>query len=480
MKLPNLGLFIDNKWVESSCEHIVSLDPSDGTPVAEVFAGGEVEIDEAVQAARRAFEGEWRRTAPVERGRMLSRAAEGIKARFNEFVEIEVHDVGKPLTHAKSTVAGCIAYLKYYAGLADKIEGRHIPTGATHLDYAVREPLGVTAHIIPWNVPTSMMLRGIGPALAAGCTAVVKPAEQTPLGALQIAEVFLEAGFPPGVLNVVNGLGEIAGVALARHPEVDGITFTGSVETGREVMKAAAEHIKPVVLELGGKSPVIVFADSDLDMVAEEACKVYKNAGQFCDAGSRLVVSHKCRDALLERILAKTRDISVGVAKDDPDMGPLITKDQQERVLGYITVGQEEGCEILAGGKAPGGSLESGYFVEPTVFDGVRPRMRIAQEEIFGPVLSVLSFDDEEEGISIANDTSFGLAAGVFTNDISRALRLASRIRAGSVWINEYWGSGALGVPFGGFKHSGIGRERGQETINNYTQTKSVSIRIRD
>ena len=478
MQLPQLDLFINGKWIETPGERIVSVDPSDGATIAEVCAGGEEEIDAAVKAARQAFEGEWAKVTPTERGRILRRIGDGIKKRFDDFVEVEVHDVGKPLSHARSTVSGCIAYLSYYAGLADKIEGRQIPTGQDFLDYAVREPLGVTAHIIPWNVPTSMLVRGIAPALAAGCTAVVKPAEQTPLGALQFADIFMEAGLPPGTVNIVNGLGEIAGAALAKHPDVDGITFTGSVETGREVMKMAADHIKPVVLELGGKSPVLVFADSDLEVASEEACKVYKNAGQFCDAGSRLIVSRKCHDELVDRIIAKSGAVKVGRAKDDPDMGPVITKEQMERVLGYIELGKEEGGEILAGGGRPEG-LDGGFFVEPTVFGGVQSSMRIAQEEIFGPVLSVLSFDDEEEGIAIANDTAYGLAAGVFTKDIDRALRIARRIRSGSVWINEYWGSGMIGVPFGGFKNSGIGRERGQETVNNYTQTKSVSIRIR-
>lgn len=478
MRLPPLDLFIDNKWVSAGGDKIVSLDPSDGSVIAEVSAAGEAEVDAAVGAARRALDGEWRDVMPSERGRILRRIADGVRARFDEFVDVEVHDAGKPLAHARATVEGCIGYFTYHAGLADKIEGRHLPLGPGYLGYTVREPLGVTAHIIPWNVPISMMARGIAPALAAGCTAVVKPAEQTPIGALQLAEVIIEAGVPPGVVNVVNGVGEVAGALLARHPGIDGITFTGSVETGKDILRAAADHVRPVVLELGGKSPVLVFADSDLELAAEEACKVYKNAGQFCDAGSRLLVSSKCREELMGRILERTRKVRVGRAQEDPDMGPLITGEQMERVLGYIRVGEEEGCEVLAGGGRPDG-LDDGFFVAPTVFDGVRPGMRIAQEEIFGPVLSVIPFDDEEEGIEIANGTAYGLAAGIFTKDIDRALRIASRIRAGSVWINEYWGPGEVSVPFGGYKSSGIGRENGQETINNYTQTKSVTVRIR-
>lgn len=478
MRLPPLDLFIDNKWVAAGGDKIVSVDPSDGSAIAEVSAAGEAEVDAAVNSARRALDGEWRRTRPPERGEILRRIADGIRARHDEFVEVEVRDSGKPLTHARATVDGCVNYFLYHAGLADKIEGRHLPLGPDYLGYTVREPLGVTAHIIPWNVPINMMARGIAPALAAGCTAVVKPAEQTPLGALQLAEVLVEAGLPPGVVNIVNGVGEVAGALLARHPGIDGITFTGSVETGKDILRAAADHVRPVVLELGGKSPVLVFADSDLDLAAAEACKVYKNAGQFCDAGSRLLVSRKCKDELLGKILERTGEVRVGRAADDPDMGPLITREQMERVLGYIRVGKEEGCEVLAGGGRPE-ELGDGFFVSPTVFDGVEPSMRVAQEEIFGPVLSVIPFEDEEEGIEIANNTAYGLAAGIFTRDIDRALRIASRIRAGSVWINEYWGPGDVAMPFGGYKNSGIGRESGQETLNNYTQTKSVSVRIR-
>jgi len=479
MQLPQPGLYIGGKWIETHGDRILSVDPSDGQAIAEVSAAGEEEVDAAVKAARGAFEGSWGKVTPSERVRILLRLGEGIRKRFDDLVAVEVADAGKPLSHARSTIAGCVDYFNYYAGLADKIEGRQIPTGPGFLECAIREPLGVTAHIVPWNVPLSMLVRGIAPALAAGCTAVVKPAEQTPIGALQFAEIAAEAGLPDGTVNIVNGLGEVAGAALARHPDIDGLTFTGSVETGRAVMRAAAEHIKPVVLELGGKSPVLVFADSDLDAAAAEACKVYVNAGQFCDAGSRLVVSHKCRDELVDKIVAKAQAIKVGRAKDDPQMGPVITAEQLERVMGYIKLGQDEGGEILTGGGRPE-ALNDGFFVEPTVFDGVKPNMRIAQEEVFGPVLSVLTFDDEEEAVAIANNSAYGLGAGIFTKDIDRALRLSTRLRSGSVWVNEYWGSGAIGVPFGGYKQSGIGRERGQETINNYTQTKSVSIRIRD
>ncbi|MGB3635459.1 MAG: aldehyde dehydrogenase family protein [Rubrobacteraceae bacterium] len=471
-------LFIANKWTTARTgQTFDAIDPSTEEVLASVARGGPEDIDDAVAAARAAFEGPWRRVTPVERGRLLYRVARELEKRIDEFAELETLDTGKPLAHAHGEISGCIGYLDYYAGVADKIHGETIPLGPDYLNYTVREPLGVTAHIVPWNMPLSMVCRSLAPALAAGNTAIIKPAEQTPLTALKFAEIFQDLDFPPGVYNVVPGFGHDAGKALSEHPGIDSITFTGSVETGRNILHAAAEHVKPVVLELGGKSPQIIFADTDLDLAASEISKgIYSNTGQYYDAGSRLVVEEGIREPLLEKVLDHSRQIKLGEGMDDPDMGPLVSAEHLERVLGYIESGREEGANMLIGGRAE--EFERGYFVLPTVFDGVESNMRIAQEEIFGPVLAVLPFSDDDEAAEIANDSSYGLAAGIFTKDIDRAMRFASEVQAGYVMINEYH-TGGVGSPFGGYKQSGIGREKGLVALDNYTQIKNVVLRVR-
>ena len=470
-------LFINNQWIASADGATMeSINPADESVVAEVAAGGAQDIDAAVSAARKALSGPWAKTAPAQRGRALMKVAELIRARGDDLAQMEMQDTGKPISAARGAVEGAARYFEFYAGAADKIQGATIPMGPDHLDFTLREPLGVTAHILPWNVPLSMLARGVAPALAAGCVAVVKPAEQTPIGALQIADILLAAGIPPGVVNIVNGPGGTAGARLAAHPDIDGLTFTGSVETGKMVMRAAAEHVKPVVLELGGKSPVIVFADADRDIAAREACKgITANTGQYCDAGSRLLAHESARDELLEKTAKLARAITMGNPADDPNMGPLISAEQHERVSGYIQKARDEGAEIVCGGGRPE-NLNKGYFVEPTIFGGVRPEMTVAREEIFGPALSVLTFSDDDEAVAMANDTIYGLAAGVFTRDIGRALRTAKALDAGTVYINEYF-AGDVSAPFGGMKQSGIGRERGMETLANYTRVKNVIIR---
>ena len=468
-------LYIAGRWSSSRSGKVFEVvDPSTEEVLTTVARGMAEDVDDAVGAASEAFSGPWRRLKPEDRAQLLYQLARALEARIDEFAELETLDTGKPIQHARSEVSGCVRYFDYYAGVADKIHGETIPLGSNYLNYTIREPLGVTAHIVPWNAPLSMVSRSLAPALAAANTAVVKPAEQTPLTALQFAEVFLELGFPEGVYNVVTGFGEEAGRALSEHPGIDSITFTGSVETGRAVLRSAAEHVKPVVLELGGKSPQIVFADSDLDLVANEVAKgIYSNTGQYCDAGSRLVIEESIRDRFLERMVNRSHDIKLGAGLEGPDMGPLVSAEHFERVLRYIDTGQKEGARMLTGGRAE--RFDKGYFVSPTIFDEVESGMRIAQEEIFGPVLSVLTFSDEQEALRTANNSNYGLAAGIFTRDIDRAFRFANDIQAGYVMINEYF-SGGAGSPFGGYKQSGFGREMSMHALEYYTQLKTVWV----
>ena len=375
-------------------------------------------------------------------------------------------------------MASTARYFRYYAGAADKIHGEQIPLGPNYIDFTLREPVGVTAHIVPWNAPLNMVARSVAPALACGCTAVVKPAMETPLTAVRLGHLLREVGFPDGVYNVVQGPGPEVGGHLAGHPAIGSITFTGSVATGRTVMRAAAEHIRPVVLELGGKSPSIVLADADLDVAADEIAKgIYRNTGQFCNASSRVVVDRSTKDELLDRIVARTRKLTVGPGAQDPDVGPLISIRQLDRVLGYIDAGRDEGARVvLGGGRADG--FERGYFVAPTILDRVDPDARVAQEEIFGPVVTIHPVASESEALAVANNVAYGLAAGIFTRDIDRALRLATQVQAGQIYINEYFAGGEE-TPFGGYKQSGFGREKGLEALRNYTQVKNIAIRLR-
>jgi aldehyde dehydrogenase (NAD+) len=475
-------LFIDGEWQDArSGRTFTSYNPATGEPLAEVAEAGEEDVDTAVAAARRAFEdSEWSRTGARERGRMLHRIADGIEARADELARLETLDNGKPVREARMIdIKESIDCFRYYAGWADKIEGDVIPVPGPYLNYTRREPVGVCGQIIPWNYPLQMAAWKVAPALACGNTVVLKPAEQTPLTALELGRIASEAGLPAGVLNVVPGFGETAGAALVRHPEVDKIAFTGSTEVGRIIQREAAATLKRVSLELGGKSPNIVFADADLDAAVKGATMaIFYNAGQACTAGSRLLVEESIR----EEFVAKLRDRASKIQPGDPldsktRLGPLVSQEQLDRVMGYVEKGRSEGAELVLGGEPASVNGGKGYFVGPTIFDGVRPEMTIAREEIFGPVLTVLPFSDFEEAIRIAHDTEYGLAAAVWTRDIGKAHRAAHRLRAGTVWINTYHNLDT-GSPFGGYKQSGYGRELGRYALDLYTQVKSVWVSL--
>jgi aldehyde dehydrogenase (NAD+) len=471
--------YINGEWTAAANgATFETVDPATEEVIGLVARGTADDVEQAVAAARAAFEGVWWQTKPKERARLLFDLARAIEAEADTLAELETLDSGKPLPLSKKEVLSTARYFEFYAGAADKFYGDSIPLGPDYVDFTLREPMGVTAHIVPWNMPLNMVGRSVAPALAMGNTAVVKPAEQTPLTALKLAELMEKVGIPAGVYNVVTGFGEEAGAPLTEHPDIDSITFTGSVPTGRRIMEAAAKHIKPVVLELGGKSPHIIFADADLETAVVEASKgIFANCGQICSAGSRLVIDGRIKDAFLDKLIQRAQQIRVGPGLESPDMGPLVSQAQYERVLNYIEIGQQEGAQLLTGGGRPD-RLERGYFVAPTLFDNVSPQATIAQEEIFGPVLSVLTFHDEEEALAIANGVQYGLVAGIFTNDLNRALRLATRIRAGQIYVNEYFAGGEE-TPFGGYKQSGFGREKGMDALYNYTQVKNVAIRLR-
>lgn len=469
--------------VDGACHAALSgrtfatIDPSTEAVIAEVARGEAADVDRAVTSAHAAARGPWRDLAPAERGRLIWRLAELLLAHKEAIARVETLDVGKPLKESRGDVEGVAATLRYNAGAADKLEGATIPLGRDVVDFTLLEPLGVTAHIVPWNYPLGMLARSVAPALAAGCTCVVKPAEQSPLSAAIFARLAVEAGIPPGVVNVVTGLGEEAGAALVAHPLVRGVTFTGSVETGRLVYQNAARGLKPAVLELGGKNPLIVLPDADLDRVVADAMDgAFGNSGQVCSAASRFVVHRDVHDDVVARLAAAAARITVGPGLDDRDLGPLVSAEQHERVLGYLAEGAREGARAVLGGGRPEG-LDRGYFVAPTILAGVRPEHRVAREEIFGPVAVVLAYDRLEEAVAIANGLGYGLVAGVYGRDIGTALALARDLEAGSVWING-WFIGGQQAPTGGIKESGIGRERGLPGVMNYLSIKNVGIRL--
>jgi aldehyde dehydrogenase (NAD+) len=478
----SLRMFVNGEWVESaSRETITSIDPANRQPVAEVPRGKGEDVDLAVEAARRAFESpEWSEMAPAERGRILFRLAEKIRGRGDELARLETLDSGKPIAQAKVDVEVAARYFEYFAGVADKILGETIPVQPNILDYTLREPLGVAGNIVPWNYPIQIASRGVAPALTVGNTVVLKPAEETPVTAIKLAEMAQEAGLPDGVFNVVTGYGEEAGAALASHPGIDHLTFTGSVPTGISVMKAAAENVKPVTLELGGKSPNIVFGDANMEEALTWVVRsIIQNAGQTCSAGSRLIVERSIHDEFVSRVVEKMENLRIGPGIEDSDLGPIISERQLERILGYMELAKEDNVRILTGGERPeADGLTEGFFFKPTVLDGLSPDHRLAREEIFGPVLSVLTFETVREAAAIANSTEYGLITGIWTNDINKAHWLASKVKAGQIFVNNYGAGGGIEMPFGGYGKSGFGREKGLESLKGYTQVKNVAVKL--
>jgi aldehyde dehydrogenase (NAD+) len=458
-------------------ETFPTIDPSSEETLTAVARGRDADIDLAVRAADRAMRDDWRNIAPAERGRLMFKLADALEADTERFALLETLDVGKPVKESLGDVRGVCATIRYNAGAADKMEGSTIPLGQGFVDFTMLEPVGVTAHIVPWNYPLGMVARSVAPALAAGCTAVVKPAEQSPLTALAFAELCHACGFPPGVVNVVAGYGEEAGAALVAHPLVRAITFTGSVATGRKIYVNAAQGLKPVVLELGGKNPMIVLEDADLERAAFDAVDgAFGNSGQVCSSSSRFLLQRSIADEFLERLAANARKLGVGPGLDNLDLGPLVSKEQYDKVQTYLAVGRASGARVrLGGGRPP--SLERGYFIAPTIIDQVDAGNVLAREEIFGPLAVAQVFDTLQEATALANGLGYGLVSGVYSQDISRALKLARDLEAGSVWING-WFIGGVQAPTGGIKDSGIGRERGLPGIRNYLSIKNVGIRL--
>ena len=477
-------MLINGEWVSAaSGETFDAIDPATESVICTLAAGDKEDIDRAVKAARKAFEDSaWSRMRPVERERLLLKLADLIEANAEELAQLESLDNGKLVFFARIVdVAGTVDYFRYMAGWATKIEGKTLDVsigmpGEEYQAYTLRQPIGVVGQITPWNFPLAMAAWKLAPALATGCTSVLKPAEQTSLTSLRLGELILEAGFPAGVVNIVTGMGETAGAALTQHPDVDKIAFTGSTSVGKLIGKTAMDTVKRFSLELGGKSPMIVAGDADVALAAAGAANaIFFNSGQVCTAGSRLYVEHKIYDKVVAGLadIAKGTKLGPGHAPDS-QMGPVVSQEQMDRVLGYIAKGKSEGGEVVAGGMRQG---NQGYFVQPTVFAGVDPKSTIVREEIFGPVVVATPYKSVDDIAAVANDTTYGLAASIWTNDLSLAHRLTRRLKAGTVWVNTH-NVVDPNLPFGGFKQSGIGRENGAAAIDLYTEVKTVVMKV--
>ncbi|HEX3659592.1 MAG TPA: aldehyde dehydrogenase family protein [Pirellulales bacterium] len=471
-------LLIDNQWVDSADgQSLETLNPATGEVIAQVSAGGAEDVDKAVKAARRALErGPWSTMDAADRGNLIFRLADLMLENTQELAELESLNSGKTITDAVNDVRGAVNVLRYFGGWADKIEGRTLPARGNFLAYTLRQPVGVVGQIIPWNFPLFILAAKWGPALACGNTVVLKPAEQTPLTALRMGELAIEAGLPAGVVNIINGLGETAGAAICTHPDVDKIAFTGHVDTAKIIQKATANTLKRATYELGGKSPNVIFADANMDdAVAGAFHAIYFHGGQCCTAGSRLFVESKIKDEFVERLAAKAKTRKIGNQLDPAtEQGPQVSQEQLDKILHYVDLGQKQGAKLVTGGQRSG---KQGFFVEPTIFDNVRDDMAIARDEIFGPVVSVLPFKGIDEVVDRANSTYYGLAAGVWTKNIDKAHLFAKRVKAGTVWVNCYHVVDPT-TPFGGFKMSGQGRDFGEAALEHYTERKTVTIKL--
>jgi betaine-aldehyde dehydrogenase len=473
-------MLIDGEWVAAASGRTLEvMDPATGTAMATVPDAQAEDVDRAVKAARRAFEEGWRDVTAQERGRILFRLAERVRARTKELAELETLNSGKPLAESEFDIADVATCFEYYGGLATKLHGEVLNVPDNAISLAMREPLGVAGQIIHWTYPLMMAAWKLAPALCAGCTTVIKPAEQTPLTLLALAKDFEECGLPKGVVNVITGFGESAGAPLVAHAEVDKIAFTGSAEVGKVIMRSAADTLKKVSLELGGKSPNIFFADADFEAAVDGALfGVFINQGEVCSAGSRVLVQRPIYKKMLDAMVAKAKTIKVGPGMDPASkMGPVVSKEQMERVVKYQQIGKGEAKVALGGGRPSAAELQAGYFVEPTIFYDVDNSATIAREEIFGPVMSVIPFDDEADALRIANDTPYGLAAAVWSRDIFKCLRAVKKLQAGIVWVNHMQPT-YVEAPWGGYKMSGIGRELGPWGAEEYLQVKQVYINL--
>lgn len=470
--------FVDGKRCQSK-DVLGVVDPGSGTNLTEIPQATTADVDNAVAAAKKAFDGGWKNMPPKQRGRLLWAIGEAFERHRETLGLIEMLDTGKPHRDALVTVDRTADFFRYYGGMVDKLEGASIPLGEGKVCFTEKVPIGVTGHITPWNVPLSMVARGLAPALACGNTAVIKPAEDTPMSTVLMVEIMEKAGLPIGVVNVVTGAGSVVGQRLCEHPDVGHLTFTGSVETGKRVMKAASDHLASVTLELGGKSPNLILADADLDSGMPHILNgAFKNAGQICSAGTRLLVEHSVHDEVVDRLLSLVKEMRIGHGLTNPDTGPLISPRQLQTVAGFTDRAKQSGADILTGGNpASVDGFEGGFYFEPTLINDVMPDGELAQSEIFGPILSIMPVADLDHAIELANNSPYGLAAGIQTRNIAAAMHYARGVDAGQIFVNGYHNAGDT-VPFGGMKASGIGREKGLEALNAYCETKAITVSI--